>query len=839
MVSKTHTFALCCWLLALSTAVVAEDLPLTAEQQEFFEQKIRPLLVERCLECHSHAQKVKGGLVLDSRVGWQKGGDTGPAIVPGKPGDSRLIRAVHYSDPDVKMPPTGKLKDAEIALLERWVQQGAPDPRNEIRPAQHGKGYDPVAAEKHWAYQPLLHAAIPAVRDDSWPQCEIDRFVLGKLEERGFGPSPDAGRAVWLRRVCLDLTGLPPTPQEVMAFLADTTAAADAAVVDRLVNSRAFGERWARAWLDLVGYADQIGSANNVPAEHAWRYRDYVIESFATDKPYDMFIREQVAGDLLQAQSIPERQAQLTATGFWVLGNVNIVDADKLTMRMDLVDQQIEKLGKTFLGMTLNCVRCHDHKFDPISQRDYYGLAGILASTDSTYKVERGVWSSVNKLPLPETLAEFNTRQDAWRAYEKQLAAMLQERAALEQRLDAVRAALPIAPEKSDGQPADGKTKAELEKEQADLQGKLRSLQSRQWHANYLSPVPPVAFGVKDGVEPADTRMQVRGNPHVLGETVARGFVRIASHGQLPEIPRDQSGRVQLAQWLTGPASPLVARTAVNRVWQKLFGRGLVSSTDYFGLRSEPPSHPVLLEFLSQKFIEDRWSFRQLVRHIVLSRTYRQSSELTVASQGALVSDPDNTWLWRMSPRRLEAEMLRDAVLFAGGMLQPSAGGSSLAQEFLENVGGLDPKDVNPVSFSLRKFRDNQWKIRTVYIPVVRSSEQKGPGDVLNFFDFTQPAQMTGQRATTAVSSQALFLMNGPLFKEAARTLAGELRANAALANDHERLNALWLRVRNRPLTADEETAAVAFLANAADDPDTWQQLVHALLVSNEFLFRL
>ena len=351
-----------------------------------------------------------------------------------------------------------------------------------------------------------------------------------------------------------------------------------------------------------------------------------------------------------------------------------------------------------------------------------------------------------------------------------------------------------------------------------------------------------MAFGVRDGVSISDARTQVRGNPHVLGEIVPRGFVSVASHGTIPEIPKDESGRRQLADWLTGPASPLVARTAVNRVWQKLFGRGIVPSVDYFGLRSEPPSHPELLDHLAQAFIDDGWSYSKLIRRIVLSRTYRQTSELSANSQAALAADPDNVWLWRMSPRRLDAEMLRDAVLLTSGTLQPYAGGPSLVPEFPENVGGLDPKDVNPVSFSLRKFREEQSRIRTVYLPVVRSSDQRGPGDVLNFFDFPQPAQMTGSRSTTAVSSQALFLLNGPLFKEAAKHLPAEFRAQGPSGKNSPVISALGLRIWNRPLTAEEEANLQAFLQAAAeaDGPDAaWLQLVHAMLVSNEFLFRL
>ncbi len=829
-------------ILCLVAAVPlrADDAKPTPEQLEFFEQKIRPLLIQRCYECHSHDQKIKGGLALDSRAGWQAGGDSGTAVVPGDPDGSLLVKAVRYSDPDLKMPPAGKLKDAEIKLLEQWVKDGAADPRDDVPVEKPKKGFDDEAAENHWAYQPLQVSSPPTVTDAAWPLNDIDRYVLAGLEAAGFKPSADADRAVWLRRVTFDLTGLPPTPDDVDAFLADRSADPHAAVVDRLLASRAFGERWARPWLDLVGYADQIGSANDVPAEYAWRYRDYVIDAFAADKPFDQFVREQLAGDLLTAHSVEERQQQLTATGFLVLGNINIVEGDKLVMRMDIVDQQIEKVGKAFLGMTLNCVRCHDHKFDPITLQDYYGLAGIFASTESTYKTDRGVWSSVTRLTLPETLPEFARREAAQRDYEKQLAAIAQEKSGLEQRLEAVRQALPQAPETTEGQPPGTKSKADLEKEQAELNRQLGEIQRRIWHENYLAPNAPIVFGVKDSPDVAHTFIQIRGNPHARGEVVPRGFVRVATHGSIPEIPADHSGRLQLAEWLTGAAGPLVARVTVNRAWQKIFGRGLAASVDYFGLRSEPPSHPELLDHLARQFLDDGWSYKRLLRRMVLSRTYRQASGVSDASQNFLTADPDNVRLWRMSPRRLDAEMLRDAVLQTSGQLQPSAGGPALNPQFQENVGGLDPKDVNPISFSLRKFRDDQSQIRTIYLPVVRSSQQRGPGDVLNFFDFAQPAQLTGSRPTTAVSSQALFLLNGPLFKDAAEKIAGDTLSNSTLADDRQRLASLFLRVWNRPLTTNDESVALEFLNTSPDPRDAaWRQLIHALLVSNEFLFRL
>jgi hypothetical protein len=834
-------------LPAIACADEADSL--TPAQMAFFEQKVRPLLIERCYKCHSEAKKINGGLRVDTRLGLIEGGDSGPALSPGKPEDSLLVKAVGYQDADLQMPPDGKLPAVELAVLEEWVRMGAPDPRTD---AAGGKTpeVNQSAAQSHWAYQPLQEVDLPAVADGQWPLGSVDKFVLAKLEARGLHPSPDAERYLWLRRVSLDLTGLPPTTTEIQDFIGDNTPLAWEHVVDRLLASPDYGERSARPWLDLVGYADQIGSANNVPAEHAWRYRDYVIQAFRDDKPFDEFIREQLAGDLLTARSIEERQKQLTATGFLVLGNVNIVESDKLVMEMDLVDQQIEKVGKAFLGMTLNCARCHDHKFDPITLRDYYGLAGIFSSSESTYKEQRGVWSSVTKATLPETLEQFTEREAAMREHAKKVADVQEQRATADARLKELAALVKAARENPTAAAPGAKLLADLEKEQAEVTKTLATLDQQSWHLKYLEPSTPLAYGIKDCAEVADAHVQVRGNPHVPGPAVPRGFVAVATHGSPPPIPPDQSGRLQLAHWLTGRASSLVARVTVNRIWQRLFGRGLVASVDYFGVRGDPPTHPELLDYLAGQFIRDGWSQKRLIRELVLSRTYRQRAEADGSSQAAITADPENRLLWRMSPRRLDAEMLRDAVLAVSGELKPCAGGPALAPEFIQNVGGLNPTDVNPISFSLSKFRDDQRSLRTIYLPVVRSSEQQGPAEVLNFFDFAQPARLAGDRPTTSVAAQALYLLNGPLLKDAARRLATELLADTTLATDEARVSRLYLRVLGRPPAAEERVAAQEFVMNrdasasvapsgAPDASPAWQRLVHALLTTNDFLFRL
>ncbi|MBI5757273.1 MAG: PSD1 domain-containing protein [Planctomycetales bacterium] len=823
---------LCAVVFLLARADGAE-----ADGIAFFESKVRPLFVEHCLECHGE-KKQKGGLRLDSKAGWQKGGDSGPAISPGKPDASRLLKAVRYEDEDLQMPPKKKLSDTEIAVLELWVKRGAIDPRDGATGETNPKGVDFAAARQHWAFQPVTNPVPPLVKEQRWPRSTIDRFLLAKLEANGLRPASDADRHTWLRRVSLDLTGLPPTPEEISAFVDDSSPDADERVVDRLLASRSFGERWARHWLDLVGYADQLGTANDVFAEHSWRFRDYVIAAFNADKPFDRFIREQIAGDLLPADTPEHRAAQLTATGFLVLGHLDVVEADKAKLRMDVVDQQIEKVGKVLLGMTLNCTRCHDHKFDPIRLGDYYGLAGIFGSTESVYVTGQGVWSSVLTVELPETPLQKEAREQRAREHAGKLAATKADHAAVTKRNEAVAALLKTPPATDDGKT----NQAALEKELGSLQARLRELGTQIEHMEFFAPKPPRAFAVHEATQPADVRINIRANPRALGDLVPRGFVQIATLKTAPTIPGEQSGRLQLVDWLTNGDNPLTARVLVNRIWQKLFGEGLVRSVDYFGLRGETPSHPELLDHLATRFVSEGWSQKRLIRELVLSHTYHLSS---VADPHATKLDPDNRLMARMNRVRLDAESLRDALLAAGGDLLPSDGGPSLPLEFAQNVGGLSPKNVNPPSFSLRKFRPEQSRIRTVYLPVVRSSAQQGPADILNFFDFAQPAQFTGQRPTTAVPTQALFLLNSPLLNEQSGKLADVLLASP-VGNDRDRLAALWLRALNRPITAAEARAAAEFLAvrdtaEPAKDSDArtaWTRLCHALLISNEFLFR-
>jgi len=816
--------------------VVAADRPAppTPKQLTFFESKIRPVLVAHCYECHAADSKiVQGGLRLDSRSGLLRGGDSGPALVPGKAETSLLIQALRYDG--IEMPPKGKLPASVIQDFETWIGMGAPDPRDAEEPPAV-RTIDLTQGRKHWAFQPVVDPATPPVKDGSWAVDPLDHFVLSRLEKAGLRPAADADRYIWLRRVSLDLTGLPPTPAEIEAFVRDNSPDACEIVVDRLLASKAFGERWARHWLDLTGYADMMGTSNNVFAEHAWRYRDYLIEAFCEDKPFDRFVREQIAGDLLPAASPEERAENITATGFLMVGDVEIVEPDKAKLEADHIDTQVIKIGTAFLGMTLGCVRCHDHKFDPIALQDYYGIAGILRSSPSTHKIPFGVWSMLNSTELPETPEQRTARKYSEAEHEKKLAALKVEQSKRTEEKKSVEAEL--AKVKEDKEKA-----ATLTRRREDIAEQLKKLAASINHAEYFRSKAPRAFAMHDGGKPADMPISIRGNPYAPGSIVSRGAIRAASWDKFPEIPSGQSGRLQLADWLADRRNPLTPRVTVNRIWQKLFGEGLVRSVDYFGTRGEKPSHPELLDHLAVRFMNDGWSQKRLIRAIVLSRTYRLSGANDPTAEGV---DPDNRLLWRMNRRRLDAEALRDGLLAVSGELQPSDGGPALVLEEVENCGGLVRQGVNPPNYNHRKPRANEEFVRTIYLPVMRLNTSTHDR-VRSFFDFINPAQIAGRRSQTIVPTQSLFVMNHELFRKRANRLAERLMTESS--TPETRLDHLWLRVFNRPITPAEREDALVFLSQLQATLETtgpsareslcWQELCHAILASNEFIFRI
>jgi hypothetical protein len=801
----------------------ANDATLSAVEQQFFEKQVRPLLIMHCYQCHSSEAKVlKGGLHLDNRGGWMKGGDTGPAVVPGSPEKSLLIEAIRYQS--LEMPPRGKLPESDIAVLERWVGMGAPDPRTD-HPPQRPAQRVPGAGSSHWAFRPIAEPAVPRPRDGFWSRSDADRFILAKLESEGLSPVKDADRPTLLRRVYFDLIGIPPTPAEIESFLADDGRDAFTGIVDALLSRPEFGQRWGRHWLDVARYADSNGSDENFTFYDAWRYRNYVIDAFNADKPFDRFLTEQLAGDLLPFRTQKERDDNLMATGFLVVGPKVIGATDKEQLQVDVIDEQLDAIGKAFLGLTVGCARCHNHKFDPIPARDYYALAGILASTETIHGnlLNRQDLTGWNLHPLG------SGGEAAYRAYlahEKTLDGLVKEQKDLKTKQEALKKGVkPVEEEKAGGAKPGAKveSKTEPQRNEERLAELKREIIKQKQNP---PPRPPLAMSVNDREKPGPIAVCIRGDAHNRGETVPRGFLSIVEP-QPPKISPDVSGRTQLADWLTSARNPLTSRVAVNRVWQHLFGRGLVGTPDDFGTRGELPSNPELLDHLAGQFMRKGWSVKRLIRDLVLSRTYQLSSDFHPA---AAARDPENRWLWRMNRRRLEAEELRDGLLAVSGQLDPSPAESVVADLNVQATGvGVKPNR------QVRSIR------RTVYLPVIRNDLPT----IFQLFDFGDSLSVNGRRSTTNVAPQALFMMNSPLVLEAAKSTAASIVPDGGALEERQVLERLYLRILGRRPHPDEVEPSLALVHEAmaestGPEPErarAWAVLSQALFCSTSFQY--
>ena len=823
-------------MFALASALQAAD------GHDFFEAKVRPLLIERCYECHSHEQKIKAGLALDSRPGWEKGGDSGPAIVPGQPAESLLLQAVGYADKDLQMPPKEKLPEAEIAILREWIAMGAPDPRaappREKAAAPAGMSVED--GRQFWAFVPPQPQRVPKVKNARWPRGDIDRFVLAKLEEKKFAPSPDADPHTFLRRLTFDLTGLPPTPAEIDAFVAAARRDPDAAIaaaVDRLLASPAFGERWARHWFDLALYADHVSSTGLLPDYDAWRYRDYVIAAFNGDKPWDQFVREQIAGDLLPARDDRERRERIVATAFLTHGPIQAINQYKDQLRWDIVDMQVAKIGQVFMGQTLHCARCHDHKFDPVPQRDYYALAGILQNITvlNGFAGSSKVFSDVIRRVLPQLPEDDDMILKATEAFDRKttaLEAAAAEKksavAALEKQMDELKGA--------DPKPGDFTTRMDALKAKltAARAASNRAGAAVTSHVKGNAPKPPQIVAANEPASPTDARITIRGQASQLGEEVPRGFLQVASVKPPPPIPDGASGRLQLAEWLTDPSHPLVARVFVNRVWHHLFGAGIVKSVDYFGVRGERPTHPELLDWLALRFVREGWSVKRLVREIAVSRTYRLGSQPVPSTANAADQDPTNAFLWRANARRLEGEAFRDALLAISGRLDPARGGPAVL-DYQFNSGAVANFSVVKGDGAPPPEIANR---RSIYLPVVRRGAKWSEG--LRLLDAPSSTDVTGARPVSTVPTQSLYLLNSPLVIEQARLAARRL-LEGAVESDAQRVRDFYRLALGRPAREAEVTAALDFVnaTSVTSRPEAWAQFCHAILVCNEFLFRL
>jgi hypothetical protein len=810
-------------------AILVFAVPASADD-DFFETKIRPILAETCFKCHG-GQKTGGGLRVDSREAILKGGDRGPALVAGDADASLIVRALRHVDEDLKMPPGKRLSETVSADFASWIKDGAHWPKGAPT-----KGF---TAERHWAFEPVK-CQNPPPDPSNWSDHPIDRFLAAKWRENGLHPVSLADKRMLLRRVTFDLTGLPPTPKEINDFLKEETPDVFRKVIDRLLASPRYGERWGRHWMDVARYADTAGDNADYPIPEARLYRDYIIDSFNKDKPYDHFVREQIAGDQLAPEGPRESYAErVTATGFLALSRKYATAPEEL-WHLTLEDA-IETTGRAFLGLTLRCGRCHDHKFDPVTQSDYYALYGIFASTKFAYAGSEEFQSKnfprtdfAPLVPPAEVGTKIKEYHDALIAIQETIAsedrfrALLERIAILEVEVDHLE---------------------KIHQEPRALKDYLQSLRSRfaaiqprpnlgtadrlrgqlaEARRSGILPNVPHAYAVHDSA-PVDEAMHLKGEPAQRGKVVKRNAPAFLTREPL-SIPPGTSGRRQLAEWLTRSDNPLTARVMVNRIWQHHFGRGIVASPSNFGVRGEEPTHPELLDWLAARFVESGWSIKAMHRLILSSRAYQLASGVNVSNA---VVDPSNRYLWRFDRRRLSAEEIRDAMLVLGGHLDASRPG---AHPFppIATWGWTQHNAFKAV------YPSNH---RSVYLMTQRL--QRHP--FLALFDGPDTNHSTDVRTSATVPLQALYLMNNSFVREQAEGFAKRLLDATA---DHEgRVSLAQELAWGRPPTTDDVEKGVAYVsrftqeslktgtATERGDLEAWSSYARILLSSNPFLY--
>jgi hypothetical protein len=785
-------------------AMLAYVSPLCADQPEqdrleFFEKEIRPLLSERCFRCHGE-QKSKSGLRLDSRAGILKGGDTGPAAVPGKPEQSPLVQAIRHQN-GLEMPPKEPLKPKQIENIAKWIQSGMSWPEGDLSQSSPNLNSDSPFTEeqrKFWSFQPVKRVAPPKVKRGSWPQSAIDQFILSALEKRNLQPAKQADKHALLRRATFDLTGLPPTPQEIEAFLADQSPDAFATVIDRLLSSAHYGERWGRHWLDVVRYTDSFdariitGDLNTMDVTEAYRYRDWVVSAFNEDLPYDQFIVHQIAGDLIPPASPGGiNVAGILATGMLAIGNWGGGDADKEKLLTDIADDQVDVVSRAFLGITMACARCHDHKFDPFTTEDYYGLAGIFFSTH------------ILADPGPKTNGPPMLRIPLVPAAEAERQKRALERIAyLEKEIKKA----------SVGKPSKGFAGASAQEPGLDaLRAELEKLTKTT-----ITPAP-FANGAQEGGCPqsphagiSDVHVHIRGRYDRLGSLVPRRFPAILTGDSDPPSLQG-SGRMELARWIASPDNPLTARVMVNRIWQHHFGEGIVRTPGNFGKLGEAPTNPELLDYLARLFVQSGWSIKAMHRAIMLSTVYQQSC---IPESDTLRADPENRLFGRMNRRRLEAEELRDSLLAVAGRLDATMGG--------------------------RATRDFNMPRRSLYLMTIRSDRST----FRELFDAADPTAINDKRVVSTVAPQALFLLNHPFTLAQAKTLVARLLDDSS-SDDSARIAKLYSLLFARSPTKGEIAIGQAYLARVGGESGSrqkkadaaWLQYCQVLVCANEFIY--
>ncbi|MDG2127110.1 MAG: DUF1553 domain-containing protein [Fuerstiella sp.] len=944
---KPFVFRICLLLSVVHLSLAGAD---DAAKLEFFESRIRPVLVEHCYKCHAvNAKNVRGGLLLDSKAGALDGGESGAAVVPGAPEESLLLSALKHES--YEMPPDRKLPDAIVADFEKWIHDGAVDPRIGGK-AMKRTAIDLKEGRRFWSFRPVRRPDVPKLTG-GWAKTDIDRFVAARQMTAGLSPVDDATAEQVLRRIQYALVGLPPTPDQIATFAAAWSVAPDAAIdalVDELLASPRFGERWGRHWLDVARFAESSGGGRSLMFPDAWRFRDYVIKSFNDDKPFDQLVREHIAGDLLPHDSDGQHDDQVTGVGYLTLGPTNYEQQDKELLRMEVIDEQVDTIGRTFLGLTLGCARCHDHKFDPIPTADYYAMAGVFRSTETLLpgNVSTYVTTSLKMNSEQQVLADWKTKEKSLLADIAELKKKVKgQRPGVTSRIDAASLAgviiddtqakfegewvhsTSLAPFVGEGYRHDdflktgrsvrfettlpesgmyrvrlahnyqtsrcsrlpitithakGSTIVEIDQRKTPVDGVFAELgtfpfvagskavvtidaeksgkgvvivdavqflpdtvadvvvvadeqrQQLEWSKRLTSleaqlkthkkarPDVPKAMGVRDQKEPADWHIHVRGGIRNLGAIVPRGFVSAASpvdqNGDtLPfNLPQDQSGRLEMANWVASPANPLTSRVFVNRVWLHLIGEGLVRTPDNFGKMGRLPTHPELLDYLAATFVEDdEWSVKKLIRRIVVSRVFRLSSS------AMSTEDPDNELLTRGFRRRLDVESLRDSLLQISGQLD------------LNQVGGRTIEKVTQYdnAYDHDQFSRN---IRSVYVPFFRNCML----EMFEVFDIANPNLVTGQRTSSTLPAQGLFLLNSPFMLEQSRVAASHFLATQSVdaAAVGVMIEDVFRRTLGRSPTAAELSSLQSYLAEeGADSADAWASVFQALFASVDFRY--
>lgn len=822
-------------LLSLTIAncsLMADEQP-TAEQARFFESKIRPILVRECFSCHSsEVGQVRGGLWLDTADGMRTGGDSGPAIVPGNLDESLLWNAINHID--YAMPPRRKLSSEVLADFRTWIEMGAPDPRiaDKVDVRSGISETDIQKGREFWSFRPPVRSQVPQV-DSSWPIADIDRFVWDKLTSHSLKPSSDASAATLLRRLTFDIVGLPPTPDQLQQFERKWRSDPDQAVqttVDELLALPQFGERWGRHWLDLARFAESTGREVNITYPYAWRYRDYVIDSFNEDKPYDRFLQEQIAGDLLPAPTDQQWTENLVATGFLALGPKALNEQNGRQFELDVIDEQIDVTTRVMLGVSVACARCHDHKFDPIPQTDYYALAGIFRGMSTHYGTIRTQQnrrpSNLVMLPIAD---DKNFLEPITSKQLKELKADLQEK---QKELREAFAA------RRDRSANNTKNPQQAFVQVAQLSTTVGMLQAKIDSYDQTGKPLSLCMAVQE-TEPTNVRVLERGEFNKPGQEVQRGFPKVLCTKPV-SIPQKSTGRLEFARWVGSSDNPLTARVMVNRIWQHLFGNAIVRTPEDFGSTGQPPTHPELLDYLAVEFMEHHWSVKHMVRKLVLTRAYRMDSRF---DQSSFEADPENRYLWRMQPKRLEAEAIRDSLLVISGELDiDRPRGSIVAKAGAAIVrdgsifamgtssanatsGGTTSGGTGPAGdFSARmreQFALNQMgsgplrpliepldqpvKYRSVYLPVVRDHIPRA----LDVFDFAESTMVIGQREASNTPDQGLFFLNNTFVMDRAEAMARRIINETS--NTKQQIQFAFLLAYGRPATQAEQKAASDF----------------------------